>query len=328
MRRRDFIGLIWGAAAAGYPLVAHAQQPAMPVVGFLSAGVADNSTTARAFRQGLSDTGFVEGRNVVIEFRDAEGHNDRLPAMAADLARRQVSAIAAFGIPSVTAARAATTTIPIVFLGGFDPVAAGFVASLNRPGGNLTGVSTLALELAPKRLELLHELVPKAASIALLANPANPVSAETQSRELQTAGRTLRLPPLHVLHASSEHDFETLFASLQRLRAGGLVITNDALFINRSEQLGKLAIRQALPTVFQFREFAAAGGLLSYGSSREDTSRLAGVYTGRILKGEKPADLPVQQATKVELIINLRTAKALGLTVPVALRVRADEVIE
>jgi len=328
MRRREFIKFIGTAAAAGLPPVARAQQPAMPVVGFLSAEVAADSITARAFRQGLSEAGFVEGRNVVIEFRYSASQNDRLPAMAADLAHRQVSAIAAFGIPGVTAAKTKTTMIPIVFLGGFDPVAAGFVASLNRPGGNLTGVTTLALELGPKRLELLHELVPAAASIALLANPANPISAETQSRELQAAARTLGLPALHVRHASREDDFETVFATLVRLRAGGLVITNDALFISRVDQLGELALRHTLPTIFQFREFAAAGGLVSYGSSRHDTSRLAGMYIGRILKGERPADMPVQQATKVELIINLKTAKALGLTVPLALRARADEVIE
>ena len=326
MRRREFIRLIGGAAAAGYPLVAHAQQTRVPVVGYLSG--AANSIAARSFRQGLAEEGFVEGRNVVIEPRNAEGQLDRLQAMAADLSRRQVSAIVALGIPGVTAARAATTTIPIVFSGGFDPVAAGFVASLNRPGGNLTGITSLALELGPKRLELLHELVPEAASIALLANPTNSISAETQSMNLQAAARTLGLPALHVRHASSEDDFETVFATSVRLRAGGLVITNDALFISRVERLGELALRHTLPTIFQFREFAAGGGLVSYGSSRHDTSRFAGMYIGRILKGEKPADMPVQRATKVELIINLKVAKALGLTVPLALRGRADEVIE
>jgi putative tryptophan/tyrosine transport system substrate-binding protein len=326
MRRREFIRLFGGAIAAGYPLVARAQQTRIPVVGYLSG--AANSTAARSFRQGLSEEGFVEGRNVVIETRNAEGQLDRLQAMAADLSRRQVSAIVALGIPGVTAARTATTTIPIVFLGGFDPVAAGFVASLNRPGGNLTGITTLALELGPKRLELLHELVPGAASIALLANPANSISAETQSMDLRAAARTLGLPPPHMLYASSEHDFEAVFAALMRLRAGGLVITNDSLFNSRTKELGTLALRHALPTVFQFREFVAAGGLVSYSSSLGEMSRLVGVYTGRILKGEKPADLPVQRATKVELIINLKTAKALGLTVPLSLRGPADEVIE
>ena len=265
---------------------------------------------------------------MAIEFHYAEGQTDRLSALAPDLARRQVSAIVAFGIPAVTAVRAATSKIPIVFTGGFDPVAAGFVASLNRPGGNLTGITSLALELAPKRLELLHELVPAATSIALLVNPANSISAETQSKALQAAARSLGLPPLHVLHASSEHDFETVFATLMRLRAGGLVIANDGLLNGRTEELGTLTLRYAMPTVFQLREFVAAGGLAGYGSSVQDAARLVGVYTGRILKGEKPADLPVQQATKVELIINLKTAKALGLTVPRSLLGRANEVIE
>jgi putative tryptophan/tyrosine transport system substrate-binding protein len=325
MRRREFITLL-GGAAAGYPLVARAQQTRVPVVGYLSG--AGNSTSARSFRQGLSEEGFVEGRNVVIETRNAEGQLDRLQAMAVDLSRRQVSAIVALGIPGVTAARMATTTIPIVFTGGFDPVAAGFVASLNRPGGNLTGVTTLALELGPKRLEVLHELVPGAASIALLANPANSISAETQSRDLQAAASTLGLPPLHMLHASSEHDFEAVFVALMRLRTGALVITNDALFNSRAEQLGALALRHAMPTAFLFREFTAAGGLVSYSSSQQDASHLVGVYTGRILKGEKPADLPVQQVTRIELIINMKTAKALGLTVPLSLLGRADELIE
>src|SRR5262245_30690634 len=231
MRRREFIPLLGGAAA--WPLAARAQQPTMPVVGLLYSGFSPFS--ARSLPLGLREEGFVEGRNVAIEIRSAEGQTDRLPEMAADLVRRRVSAIVAFGIPAVRAARAASTTIPIVFVGGFDPVAAGFVASLNRPGGNLTGVTTLALELAPKRLELLHELVPAAGNIALIANPANPFSAETQSRELQTAARTLGLPPLHVLSASTERDFETVFANLGRLRAGGLVIANDALFNSRTE---------------------------------------------------------------------------------------------
>jgi putative ABC transport system substrate-binding protein len=236
--------------------------------------------------------------------------------------------IAAFGIPAITAARTATAKIPIVFVGGFDPVAIGFVASLNRPGGNLTGVTTLALELGPKRLQLLHELVPAVSSIALLANPANPVSADAQSRDLQAAARTLGLPPLHVLHASSEHDFEAVFGNLVRLKAGGLVIANDAFFNGRSEQLGALTLRHAMPTIFQFREFAAAGGLLSYGSISREASRLVGVYAGRILKGESAADLPVQQSAKVELVINLKSANTLGLAVPLSLRSLAHEVIE
>jgi putative tryptophan/tyrosine transport system substrate-binding protein len=323
--RRKFLAALCGAGA--WPLTARAQQPATPVVGFLNSASPDlYSDRMRAFRQGLSDTGFAEGRNVAIEHRWAENQNDRLPALAVDLARRQVSVIAAVGIPAVMAARAATATIPIVFQGGFDPVAAGFVASLNRPGGNLTGVTSLAVELGPKQLELLHELVPATTIIALLVNPTN-ANTETLTKDHQAAARILGLQ-LHVLHASTERDFDTVFTSLVQMRAGALVIAVDALFISRSEQLAALTVRHAVPTISQFREFATAGGLMSYGSSLNDAYRLAGVYTGRILKGEKPADLPVQQSTKIELIINLGTAKALGLTVPLTLLARADEVIE
>jgi putative ABC transport system substrate-binding protein len=327
MRRRTFIGLL-GGAAAGWPLAARAQQPAVPVVGFLSSAFPDRDAgRLQAFRQGLSETGFVEGRNVAIEYRWAEEQNDRLPALAADLVRRQVAVIAVAGqVLGVFAAKAATTTIPIVFLTGADPVALGLVASLNRPGGNLTGVTTLSVELEPKRLELLHGLVPTAKTIGALVNPTNP-NAAIQSPDLQAAARTLGLK-LEVLHAGSERDFEAAFARTVELKAGGLVIATDGLFISRGEHLGALAVRHAMPAIFQFRAFAAAGGLMSYGGSLAEMYRQSGVYTGRILKGEKPGDLPVQQVTRVELIINLKTAKALGLDVPPALVARADEVIE
>ena len=264
---------------------------------------------------------------MAIEYRWAEGQYDRLPALVADLIRRQVTVIAANSPAPVMAAKAATTTIPIVFATGYDPVAAGLVASLARPGGNLTGVTSLTAEVGPKRVELLHELVPTATSIALLVNPAAGPLRETISTDLQAAARTLGLQ-FHVLHASAVRDFDTVFATLAQLRAGGLVIGSDPFFNSQSEQLAALAIRHAVPAIYQYREFAAAGGLMSYGGSLTDMYRQVGVYTGRILKGEKPADLPVQQSTKVELIINLKTAKALGLTVPPTLLARADEVIE
>jgi putative tryptophan/tyrosine transport system substrate-binding protein len=327
MKRREFITLLGGAA--GWPLAARAQQPAMPVIGFLaSRAPGDDPHLLTAFRLGLKEAGYIEGQNVAIEYRFAENQYDRLPALAADLVRRQVTVIAANG-PAARAAKAATATIPIAFAAGFDPVEAGLVASLNRPGGNITGVSFMDVELGPKRLELLHELVPTVTVIAVLVNPSDPARAETTSKELQAAAHSLGLQQLHVLHASTERDFDTVFASLVQLRAGGLVIGGEPFFNSRSEQLGELTMRHAVPTVYQLRTFAAAGGLASYGGANlAGLYRLVGVYTGRILKGEKPADLPVQQATKVELIINLKTARALGLTVPLSLLGRADEVID
>ena len=327
MKRRYFITLLGGAAAA-WPLAARAQQSHMPAVGVLGATSANGfAAQLAAFRRGLSEAGVVEGRDAAIEYRWADDQYERLPELAADLVRRQVAVIATIGGNAASmAARAATKTIPIVFHGSVDPVEAGFVASLNRPGGNMTGVVSLNVDTGQKRLELLHELVPTANTIALLLNPTNAV-AETQSNDLLAAARTLGLE-LHVLHASTEGEFEPAFARLMQLRAGGLVIGTDGFLVSRSERLAALTLRHALPTIFQYRAFAEAGGLMSYGGSVTDSYRLSGVYTGRILKGEKPADLPVQQATKVELIINLKTARALGLTVTLPLLGRADEVIE
>ena len=325
MNRRTFIAGLGSAAA--WPVVAWAQQAAMPVIGFLnSASPGGYAPMVAAFRQGLKEAGFVEGQNVAVEFRWAEGQYDRVPAIALDLVGRQVAVIVA-NTPGVLAIKAATMTIPIVFTTANDPVQLGLVASLARPGGNLTGVTQLAIEVGPKRLELLHELVPTATLIALLVNPTNPTSAETQSRDMQAAARILGVQ-LHVLHASTDRDFDTVFATLAELRAGALVIGADAFLYGRSEQLAALAFRHAVPAISYERAFSAVGGLMSYGGSTPDTYRLAGVYTGRILKGEKPSDLPVQQSTKVELIINLKTAKALGLTIPETLLATAEEVIE
>jgi putative tryptophan/tyrosine transport system substrate-binding protein len=326
LKRREFIMLVGGAAA--WPLAVRAQRSAMPVIGYLSSDSPGRGAVGlAAFRRGLSESGYVEGQNVAIEYRWADYQYDRLPALAADLVRSQVRVIASLGgISAALAAKAATTTTPIVFSTGVDPVRVGLVASLNRPGGNLTGVTTLAGELIAKRLELLHEMVPAATVTAALVNPADP-NVGNLSRDLQAAARTLGLQ-LHVLHASTERDFDAVFTTAGELRAGALVIAADSVFFNGSAKLAALALSHALPTIFQFREFAAAGGLMSYGGNNTDQYRLVGVYTGRIVKGEKPADLPVQQSAKVELIINLKTAKALGLTVPLALLTRADEVIE
>jgi len=326
MKRREFITLLGGVAA--WPLAARAQQTGMPVVGFL--GSASPEAYARrlpAFHQALKETGYVEGQNVEVEYRWAQGRSDRLRALAAELVRRQVALIVAAGSSSALAAKAESTTLPIVFSAATDPVKVGLVASLNRPGGNVTGVTSLNVEVGPKRLELLHEVVPSATSMALLVNPTNPSIAEPFSRTLQEAARALGLQ-LHVLHASSEREIEAAFATLVKLRAGGLVIMPDPFFLAHNEQLAALTVRHSVPSTALFREFAAAGGLMSYGSDDREYYRLVGIYVGRILKGEKPGDLPVQQATKVELIINLKTARALGLTVPLPLSGRADEVIE
>jgi len=325
VRRREFITLLGGAAAA-WPLAIRAQQTAIPVIGFLNGGSPDANRVA-AFRRGLNETGYVEGHNVALEYRWAEGQYDRLPALARDLVRRQVSVIAATSTPAAITARAATMTIPIVFTTSSDPVELGLVASLSRPSGNVTGATQLNIEVTPKRLEILHELLPTANVFALLVNPTNPYT-EILSRNLQAAARSLGLQ-LHILQASTEHDFDAVFATLVKLRSGGLVIGGGEVFLDsRHGQLAALALRHAVPTIYQGRDFALAGGLMSYGGSTMDSYRVAGAYAGRILKGEKPADLPVQQTTKVELVINLKTARALGLEVPPPLLALADEVIE
>jgi len=326
MKRREFITLMGSAVAAAR---AQAQQPAMPVVGILAtAPPAANAIRLRAFREGLGLAGFVEGQNVRIVYQWAEAHTGRLPALAAQLVQEQVAVlVTAGGTAAALAAKATTTSTPIVFGIAADPVELGLVVSLNRPGGNVTGVTSLNMEVAPKRLELLHELLPTVTSVALLVNPAVPALAEPVSRASQAAARSLGLE-LHILHATSDRDFDAIFEKMLELRVGALVIAPDNLFTAHREKLAALTVRHALPAVYEFREFAAAGGLMSYGSSETEYYRLVGTYAGRILKGDKPADLPVQQSTKVELFLNFKTAKALGITVPLPLSGRADEIFE
>ncbi len=323
MRRREFLGVLGGAAAA-WPLAARAQQPAMPVIGFLSS--ASGADRVEAFRRGLAETGFIEGRNVAIEYRGAEGRYERLPALAAELVRLPVAVIAASGITATRAAKAATATIPIVFHTGGDPVTFGLVASLNKPDGKLTGVATLGKVLVAKQLELLHELVPKTAPVAFLVNPSNAVAQDETGDARAAAGALGR--KLLVVAAGTERDFDAAFVGIARERVGALLMQADPFFNSMRDKLVALAARHAVPTISPYLDYAAAGGLLSYGSSLADAFRLVGNYTGRILKGEKPADLPVQQAVKVELIVNLKTAGMLGLTLPTAILLRADEVIE
>jgi len=325
MKRREFVTLIGGATA--WPIAARAQQSAMPVIGVLGSATAGEwAPSVAAFLRGLSESGFAEGRDVAIEYRWAENQYDRLPYLAIELVHRQVSVIAALTAPSAIAAKAATATIPIVFATIADPVQIGLVTSLNRPGGNLTGFSFLNVEIGPKLVELLHEVVPAATMVAALINPTNP-NAHAWSAGLQPAARTLGLE-INVLEASTERDIDVAFAAMISRRVGGLIIVNDVFIITRGEQLAALALRHRMPTIFQTRASVVAGGLMSYAGSASDAYRQAGVYTGRVLKGEKPADLPVQQTTRVELIINLKTAKTLNLNVPPILLARADEVIE
>jgi len=329
MRRRQFITMLGGAAASSlsWPLAARAQQPAMPVIGFLSSRSPADEQFVAAFGQGLNEAGFVERRNVTIEYRWAENQLDRLPALAAELARRQVAVILAVGgsAPAL-AAKAATSTIPVVFIIGGDPVKLGLVASLNRPGGNVTGVTILSGALTAKRLELLRELVPGSGVVACLVNPSSP-EIETQLTDIRAVSRTFG-QEIPVLNASNERDIDAAFATLVRQQIGGLLVANDGFFVGRREQLVALAARHAIPAMYFLREFASAGGLMSYGNSLADAYRQVGTYAGRILKGAKPADLPVEQAVKIELVINLKTAKALGLDVPTTLLLRANEVIE
>jgi putative tryptophan/tyrosine transport system substrate-binding protein len=326
MRRRELMLLLGGAMTA-WPFATRAQQKAMPVISFLgSTSPGPYAPFVAAFRQGLAETGYVEGQNLAIEYRWAEGSYDRLPALATDLVGRKVDLIATSGSPSAPAAKGATSTIPIVFTALGDPVGAGLVASLARPGGNLTGSSIMAIELTAKRLELLYELVPQAGVIALLVNP-NGLNAEPTIREAQKAARAKGVQ-LAILRTGTESEIDAAFASLVQLHAGGLIVGAEPFFTSRRDQLVALAARHAVPAIYELREFAASGGLISYGASITASYRLAGIYAGKILKGAKPADMPIEQPTKFELVINLKTANALGLTVPQSILARADEVIE
>jgi putative ABC transport system substrate-binding protein len=328
MQRREFITLLGGAAAAAWPLTARAQHTTMPVVGFLNGASAESyARFLREFRRGLNSMGFIEGQNVTVEYRWAEGHYERLPDMAADLIRRGVTVIAATSTPAALAAKAATATIPVVFTTASDPVGLGLVASLARPGGNMTGATQLNMELGPKRLELMHQLLPKATTIALVVNPTNPRVAAVQTRDAQEAVRALGLQ-LRILEASTEADFDKAVAGLAKTGVGLVIGAGDSFFTGETAQFATISVRHGVPTIFNGREFAAAGGLLSYGGSVADSYLLAGVYTGRILTGEKAAELPVQRSSKVEMYINLKTAKALGIAVPPGLVIAADEVFE
>jgi putative ABC transport system substrate-binding protein len=327
MKRREFITLL-GGAAVGWPLAAHAQQTAMPVIGFISGrSSGDSEALATAFRQGLTESGFIEGQNVVIEYRWAEYHNERLPAMVADLVRLKVAVIAAIsGTPTVMAAKEATATIPIVFAMGSDPVTSGVVTSLNQPGGNVTGVTFFTAPLGPKRLELLRDLVPKAANIAVLVNPEATVST-ADGANVRAAAHSVGLQT-YLLNASAEAQVEDAFKVAAERRIDALFVTADLFFISQRQKLVALAARHAIPVIYYDREFVMAGGLMSYGTSRTDASRSAGVYVGKVLKGARPGDLPVMLPTRFELVINLKTARALGLTVPMIMQMTADEVIE
>jgi putative tryptophan/tyrosine transport system substrate-binding protein len=326
MRRRDFITLL-GSAAAAFPTVARGQQPAMPVLGFLHAASPEAyAPMMTAFHEGLKEAGYVESHNVAIEYRWAEGHYDRLPGMAADLVSRHVAVIVAGGTPPALAAKAATSTVPIVINVGIDPVETGIVASLNRPGGNVTGVAVLTVELAAKQLEVLHELLGTSTAVALLVNPNTPLT-ESQTKAARDAARSLGLQ-LHVLDASTEDQIDAAFEKLVELRAGALLVSVDPFLTKQRAQIVALAAHHAIPAIYGVREFAAAGGLMSYGTDLTDVYRQTGIYAGKILKGAKPADLPVQRMVRVEFVINLKTAKTLGLTFPITLLGRADQVIE